>query len=128
MEFLCQFWIILLLQIQKYFDSIPQEKVPKIGSTGERYRDKQLAYQLPKQDLAMSYCKHIEAQHRSSYEDFVSARNEIALDIGYVKDVPHQTKCVNCNDSLLQGDLAVTAPKFRDQVSFSIAPRKIDER
>lgn len=69
-------------KVKKYFDLISPEKVPKIASTGERYRDKQLAYQLPKQDLAMTYCKHVEPQHRSSYEDFVSARNEIALDIG----------------------------------------------
>jgi hypothetical protein len=42
--------------------------------------------QLPKQDLALAYCKHVEAQHHPSYEDFINARNEIALDIGYVKD------------------------------------------
>jgi len=69
-------------KVQRYFDMLPQDKVPKIGSAGERYRDKQLVYQLPKQDLAMSYCKHVETRHRSSYEDFVSGRNEIALDIG----------------------------------------------
>lgn len=61
---------------------IPPEKVPKIGTQGERFRDKQLVYQLPKQDLALDYCKHVEEQHRGSYEDFVAARNEIALDIG----------------------------------------------
>lgn len=103
-------------KIQRFFDSLPQEKIPKIGSSGERYRDKQLAYQLPKQDLAMAYCKHVESQHRSSYEDFVSARNEIALDIGYVKDAPHSTKCIGCNDLLQTNELAVIAPKFRDQV------------
>ena len=71
-----------LFQIQKYFASLPEEKVPKIGSNGERLRDKQLAFQLPKQDLSLNYCKHIEPQNRASYEDFVTARNEIALDIG----------------------------------------------
>lgn len=69
-------------KVQKYFDTLPSEKVPKLGATGEQFRDKQLSYQLPKQDLAYSYCKHVELQNRSSYEDFVSARNEIALDIG----------------------------------------------
>lgn len=70
------------MQIQRYFDSLPEDKVPKIGSTGERHRDKQLAYQLPKQDLSLAYCKHVEPQNQASYEDFVAARNEIALDIG----------------------------------------------
>lgn len=83
----------------------------------------------------MSYCKHIEPQNRASYEDFVAARNEIALDIGkneiviekknitsnnfflgYVKDAPHTTNCVNCDERISQGDLAVIAPKFPDQV------------
>lgn len=70
------------IQIQRYFDALPEDKVPKIGSTGERHRDKQLAFQLPKQDLSLGYCKHVEPQHHASYEDFVAARNEIALDIG----------------------------------------------
>lgn len=90
--------------------------MPKIGASGERYRDKQIAIQLPKQDLAMAYCKHVDTQHRSSYEDFVSARNEIALDIGYIKDAPHSTKCVGCNEQLAQGDMTVIAPKFPDNM------------
>lgn len=74
--------ILTSAKVQRYFESLPAEKVPKIGTQGDKWRDKQLAYQLPKQDLAMNYCKHIEEKHRGSYEDFVSARNEIALDIG----------------------------------------------
>lgn len=116
---------------------IPPEKVPKIGTQGERLRDKQLVYQLPKQDLALAYCKHVEEANRSSYEDFVAARNEIALDIGnckhascdtdnfnsstfpilgYVKDTPVATSCAGCEETLNQGEMAVTAPKFRDQI------------
>lgn len=107
--------ILTSAKIQRYFDVIPPEKVPKIGTQGERFRDKQLVYQLPKQDLALDYCKHVEEQNRGSYEDFVAARNEIALDIGYVKDTPQATKCAGCSDALNQGEMAVTAPKFREQ-------------
>lgn len=108
------------MQIQRYFDSLPQEKVPKIGATGERYREKQLSYQLPKQDLALSYCKHIEAQHNSSYEDFVSGRNDIALDIAFIKDASNPTRCMNlkCEGAIGQGDMAVIAPKFREEVRY----------
>jgi hypothetical protein len=77
-----------LLQIEEYFQQLPPSKVPRLGSPGEKYRDKQLMLQLPKQDLALAYCKHVETQHHPSYEDFINARNEIALDIGYVKDSP----------------------------------------
>lgn len=90
--------------------------MPKIGSNGERYREKQLAYQLPKQDLALAYCKHVEPQHHSSYDDFVGGRNEIALDIAYVKDAPIAGKCVTCTDGIDEGEMAVIAPKFTDQV------------
>lgn len=91
--------------------------MPKIDSIGERYREKQIAYQLPKQDLALSYCKHIESQHNASYEDFVTARNELALDIGYVTDATVPTNCVECDGKIQSGDMAVIAPKFRDEVS-----------
>lgn len=105
------------IQIRQYFDAIPDEKVPKINATGEQYREQQISYQWPKQDLALTYCNHIEPHNNASYEDFVAGRNEIALDIAYVKDVSGATACANCDDDIEQGDLAVIAPKFRDEVS-----------
>lgn len=95
--------------------------MPKIDSIGERYREKQISYQLPKQDLALSYCKHIEPQHNASYEDFVTARNELALDIGYVTDATVTTNCVECDGKIQSGDMAVIAPKFRDEVSLFVS-------
>lgn len=109
-----------LVQIHRYFETLPEEKVPKIDSIGERYREKQIAYQLPKQDLALSYCKHIEPQHNASYEDFVTARNELALDIGYVTDATVTTNCVECDGKIQSSDMAVIAPKFRDEVSLFV--------
>lgn len=76
----------IIFQVEQYFRSLPQNKIPKLGSPGEKYRDKQLVYQLPKQDLALSYCKNVEPKDHQSYEDFINARNEIALDIAYVKE------------------------------------------
>lgn len=73
-------------QVEKYFNSLPSNKVPKLGTAGEKYRDKQVVVQLPKQDLALTYCKHVEQRHHQSYEDFINARNEIALDIGYARE------------------------------------------
>lgn len=89
--------ILTSSKIQRYFDQLPIEKVPKIGSTGEKYREKQLIIQLPvskwqiillwmhlqltffqRQDLSINYCKHVGVEHRASYDDFITARNEIA--------------------------------------------------
>ena len=64
---------------------IPKEKVPKLGTQGERYRDQQLMVQLPKQDFAAGCCLHLGADQRRSFDDFVSARNDIAFNIATVK-------------------------------------------
>ncbi|EEB12482.1 prickle, putative [Pediculus humanus corporis] len=95
-------------KISEYFQQIPSSKVPRLGSPGEKYRDKQLILQLPKQDLALAYCKHIENSQQSCYEDFINARNEIALDIGY--------ECPTCHHFIKPGDLGVVAPKFGEDV------------
>lgn len=46
------------------------------------------------------------------------------LFLGYVKDAPITTNCVNCDEFIAQGELAVIAPKFRDQVSLKRLSRK----
>lgn len=69
-------------RVNRYFEQLPEEKVPRLGSEGARLREQQISYQLPKQDLSLEHCKHLEVQHEASFEDFVTARNEIALDIG----------------------------------------------
>ena len=49
------------------------------------------AFQLPRQDLALAYCRYVEPQNHASYQDFVAARNDIALDIAYVKETSART-------------------------------------
>lgn len=66
-----------VLQVEEYFSMLPEISVPILGTPGERYRDRQLAIQLPKQDLARAYCRHLNAKHASSADDFMAGRNEI---------------------------------------------------
>ncbi|XP_069688884.1 prickle planar cell polarity protein 3-A isoform X3 [Periplaneta americana] len=106
-------------KIEEFFQQLPSNKVPRLGSPGEKYRDKQLILQLPKQDLALAYCKHVEAQHHPSYEDFIHARNEIALDIGYVKETTnYNTECPQCHQMVGMGEVGVVAPKFGDRTMW----------
>lgn len=112
--------------------------MPKIGTVGERYRIRQLNYQLPKQDIDYAYCKHVGLD-RECFEEFVAARNEIALDIGtlvmknfffqffftlvsnllgFIKECGTNSMCVNCNEQINQGELAVNATKFSKRVNF----------
>lgn len=69
---------------------LPGHKVPRLGTPGEKSRERQLMLQLPKQDLALDYTRHVEPQFHTSFKDFVAARNDIALDIGIIKPhIPH---------------------------------------
>lgn len=74
-------------RINRYFEQLPDEMVPRLGSEGACSRERQISYQLPKQDLSLEHCKHLEVQHEASFEDFVTARNEIALDIGKTRSL-----------------------------------------
>ncbi|XP_022692622.1 uncharacterized protein LOC111262557, partial [Varroa jacobsoni] len=109
-------------KIDRYFRELPNHKVPKASSPGEKYRDKQLILQLPKQDLALPYCKFLEKEHHKAFEDFVNTRNECALDIGFVceaLDAP--VDCRRCGGILPAGQLGVIAPKFGEQVAWHSA-------
>ena len=74
-------------QADEFMCCLPPTKVPKRGTSGERWRERQLAIQLPRQDLALAYCRYVEPCNHRSYQDFIAARNDIALDIAYVKEI-----------------------------------------
>ncbi|XP_014467281.1 PREDICTED: zinc finger CCCH domain-containing protein 13 isoform X2 [Dinoponera quadriceps] len=100
-------------RVEEYFSMLPEIAVPRLGAPGERHRDRQLAIQLPKQDLARAYCRHLDPKHAGSADDFMAARNEIALDIGSVQEVVEKSaECGVCQKSLKYGSLAVSASKL----------------
>ncbi|XP_076372545.1 four and a half LIM domains protein 2-like isoform X4 [Tachypleus tridentatus] len=106
-------------KVEEYFAQLPNHKVPRVGTIGEKYRDKQLILQLPKQDLALAYCKFVEKDYSDTFDEFVNKRNEVALDIGYVKPALTKTlECFNCSGLILQEDVAVIAPKFGEDVAW----------
>lgn len=57
-----------LFQIDQYYSTLPFTDVPKVGSKGEVIRNQRLIKQLPRQDLALSACKFVEAEHRTGYQ------------------------------------------------------------
>lgn len=57
--------------------------------------------QLPKQDLALAYCRHVEPTQAASFEDFITARNEIALDIAYAKECMNRVVSILINPIFL---------------------------
>ncbi|KAI6178810.1 Lim-9 [Aphelenchoides besseyi] len=107
-------------KVEEYMSKLPNHVVPRINSVGEKYREKQLMVQLPRQDLSMAYCKHLKsAVERRIYEEFVNSRNEMALDIGYVcPNLPAATNCAKCNGEMPKNTMAVKADKLGENVYF----------
>ena len=67
-------------------EQLPNHKMPKLGSPGEKYRDIQLIYQLPKQDLSSDFCRMLETSTEvKEFRVFRELRDNIAMDIGVVK-------------------------------------------
>ncbi|PAV63225.1 hypothetical protein WR25_21589 [Diploscapter pachys] len=99
---------------------LPNHVVPRTNSAGEKYREKQLVMQLPRQDLSPAYCRHLGgAPERKVYEEFVNARNEIALDIGYVNpNIPNSIECHKCRGILERNEMAVIAPKLGESTGW----------
>ncbi|CAK1552811.1 unnamed protein product [Leptosia nina] len=110
-------------QTELYWSALA-ERAPTIGgATGSAawraWRTRALAAQLPKQDLSLAHCRNIEENHNKEFEDFVAARNEIALDIG-IASQHHDTsvECMGCLKPIRNGSIAVQAPKIHEEAAF----------
>ncbi|KAK2702965.1 prickle planar cell polarity protein 3-A-like isoform X2 [Artemia franciscana] len=105
--------------VEEYMNLLPSDKVPLRGSTGEKWREQQLVVQLPRQDLNLQYCRHLETQHRNDYISFINARNEIALDYGYVKQgTTKPMPCYGCGSRIPANSMTVMAPKFGESIGW----------
>ncbi|XP_031347783.1 protein espinas-like [Photinus pyralis] len=91
---------------------LPNSDVPRLGTKGEVIRTQRILKQLPRQDLSINACKHIEPENRSSYQDFINARNEIALDVGCVRTALPDMSCMGCSKSILPQQTCVSAPRL----------------
>lgn len=47
------------IQVEEYMAALPNHVVPRTNSQGEKFREKQLMLQLPRQDLSVAYCRHL---------------------------------------------------------------------
>ncbi|KAF2903813.1 hypothetical protein ILUMI_02365 [Ignelater luminosus] len=99
-------------QVDQFYSAIPAFDVPRLGTKGEVSRTQRLLKQLPRQDLSLKACKFIEAENKSSYQDFITARNEIALDIGVARLAPSNSTCAGCNKSIAVQQACVSAPRM----------------
>ncbi|KAI8429251.1 hypothetical protein MSG28_007768 [Choristoneura fumiferana] len=110
-------------QTELYWSSLAEREPNAAGASGaaawRAWRARALASQLPKQDLSLAHCRHVGEQHRKSFEDFVAARNEIALDIG-VAGQHHGSpiECLGCDKPIRSGSVTVRAPRLGEEAFF----------
>ena len=44
-------------------DQLDNNKIPNLGSSGQRYRRQQIISQFPRQDISLEYCKTIKVTY-----------------------------------------------------------------
>ncbi|XP_063302996.1 prickle-like protein 1 [Pelobates fuscus] len=97
-------------QVQLYFACLPEEKVPYVNSVGEKYRIKQLLYQLPPHDNEVRYCQSLSEEEKKELQMFSTQRKKEALGRGNIKllsrAVMHAV-CEQCGGKINGGEIAI---------------------
>uniref|UniRef100_A0A8C9XGM8 Prickle planar cell polarity protein 1 n=1 Tax=Sander lucioperca TaxID=283035 RepID=A0A8C9XGM8_SANLU len=75
-------------QVQLYFSCLPEDKIPYVNSPGEKFRIKQLLYQLPPHDNEVRYCQSLSEEEKKELLMFSVQRKKEALGRGTVKLLP----------------------------------------
>ena len=73
---------------------LPEDKVPYVGSVGEKYRLKQLLVQLPPQDNEARYCSGLSDEEKKELRVFSNRRKREALGRGTVKLLARSSICM----------------------------------
>ncbi|CAI9738390.1 planar cell polarity 3-A-like isoform X2 [Octopus vulgaris] len=106
-------------QISEYMDQLPNHKVPRISAQGERYRDLQLIYQLPRQDLSDKYCQSLESPSEfADFHEFRRLRDQIAMGIAQTKEAIDASVCHNCKGEIDSKELIIVASKITDSLCW----------
>ncbi|CAF0852384.1 unnamed protein product [Brachionus calyciflorus] len=102
-------------QVHQYFSAIPEEKIPYVNSFGEKYRIKQLLYQLPPHDNEARYCNPLTQEEAEQLKLFSQQRKRESLGRAVARQIPltHQGKleCKNCEKSIENGSIGIFAAR-----------------
>lgn len=102
-------------QVQLFFSCLPEDKVPYVNSPGEKFRIKQLLYQLPPHDNEVRYCQSLSEEEKKELQMFSVQRKKEALGRGTVKLLPRNllnSVCEHCGESINGGEMAVSASRM----------------
>ncbi|ETE58715.1 Prickle-like protein 1, partial [Ophiophagus hannah] len=105
---------LYIQKVQLYFACLSEEKVPYVNSPGEKYRIKQLLYQLPLHDNEVRYCQFLSEEEKKELQIFSAQRKKEALGQGSVKLFPRaimHAVCEQCGTKINGGEVAVFASR-----------------
>ncbi|XP_013876278.1 prickle-like protein 1a [Austrofundulus limnaeus] len=108
-------------QIQLYFSCLPEDKIPYVNSPGEKFRVKQLLYQLPPHDNEVRYCQSLSEEEKKELQMFSVQRKKEALGRGIVKLLPRNllnSICEHCGESISGGEMAVFASRASPELCW----------
>eukprot|EP00062_Callorhinchus_milii_P009902 gi/632954196/ref/XP_007892833.1/ PREDICTED: prickle-like protein 1 [Callorhinchus milii] len=108
-------------QVQLYFSCLPEDKVPYVNSAGEKYRIKQLLYQLPPHDNEVRYCQSLSEEEKKELQLFSAQRKKEALGRGTMKQLPRSlmhTVCEQCGEKINGGEVAIFASRAGPSVCW----------
>ncbi|CAB1440009.1 unnamed protein product [Pleuronectes platessa] len=101
-------------RVQLYFSCLPEDKIPYVNSPGEKFRIKQLLYQLPPHDNEVRYCHSLSEEEKKELHMFSVQRKREALGRGTLKLLPRNllnTICEHCGENINGGEMAVFASR-----------------
>ncbi|XP_078098295.1 prickle-like protein 1 isoform X2 [Mustelus asterias] len=101
-------------QVHQYFRCLPEENIPYVNSIGEKFRIKQLLYQLPPHDNDEKYCQSLSEEEKRELRVFSGQRKREALGRGIVQVFPLTATgalCEKCGGKINGGDVAVFAQR-----------------
>jgi prickle len=52
---------------ERFFENYPNNRIPKLGTYGEKWREKALMFQMPKQDIARDFCRYLNNDSAKKY-------------------------------------------------------------
>lgn len=84
--------------IRRYFNAIPKECIPIIGSEGEIWRHEQLMLQLPKYDTDAEFSSRPDASHIPALEELDDIRLAECFDVGQVLSCPDFARPGDCSE------------------------------
>ncbi|XP_030850860.1 prickle planar cell polarity protein 3-B-like [Strongylocentrotus purpuratus] len=104
-------------KIEDFMNSLPNNQIPRLHTPGEKYRDRQLIIQIPKQDVSEEFCHFLgDAATNESFTQFLELRDETAFGIGKVKDyLPQDTECFKCGGEIEAGEIGIFVDKMEEE-------------